>query len=211
MTRRRSTPHGVASLLATIVVLIAGATFLWVKTDGARALTSEGARRLAVSQQPRKLPSPLLEASDRRLFTLEALRGRMVVVDFIYTNCPTLCVSLGSAFSRLQASLVEARRHDVHLLSIGFDNARDTPDALADYGKHHLAGSANWTLARIVSARDLPSLLAAFGVVVLSDGYGGFTHNAALHVVDRQGRLVRILDADDIQGVLDFIGKEQSP
>jgi protein SCO1/2 len=198
-------------LLATIVVLIAGTTFLWIKTDGARALTSESARRLAVSKQPRNLPSPLLEASDRKLFTLEALRGRMVVVDFIYTNCPTLCVSLGSAFSRLQASLVEASRKDIHLLSIGFDIARDTPDALATYGKHHLAGPASWTLARVVSAGDLPSFLAAFGVVVLSDGYGGFTHNAALHIVDRQGRLVRILDADDTQGVLDFIGKKQSP
>lgn len=209
MTRRRTRIRLLPSLVATTLVLTAGTSALWIKTDGARAFTSEGARRLAITRYPRTPPPALFEASDRRLFTLEKLHGRIVVVDFVYTNCPTVCVSLGSAFTRLQAALIESRRDDVHLLSIGFDIARDTPDALTAYGRRHLADPKRWTLARVASPRDLQPLLSAFGIVVISDEYGGFTHNAALHVVDHQGRLVRIFDTDDIDGVREFIGAKR--
>ncbi len=183
------------------IVLIAGTSVLWIRTDGARAFTSEGARRLAILQKPRVPPPILLEASDRTRFTLATLRGSITVVEFIYTNCPTLCVSLGEAFTRLQAVLTESRRDDVRLLSIGFDTAHDTPDSLAAYGKRHRADPRRWTLARVVNPPELPPLLAAFGVVVIADSYGGFSHNAALHVVDDRGRLFQILDADDVEGV----------
>ena len=46
------------------------------------------------------------------------------------------------------------------------------------------------------SAEELDAMLATFGVVVIPDGSGEFQHNGAIHVVDRQGRLVRILDYD---------------
>ena len=107
MTRRGTRIRLLPSLVATTLVLIAGTSALWIKTDGARAFTSESARRLAITRYPRTPPPALLEASDRRLFTLEKLHGRIVVVDFVYTNCPTVCVSLGSAFTRLQAALIE--------------------------------------------------------------------------------------------------------
>ncbi len=209
MIRRRRRTSLLPSLLATTLVLTAGTTVLWIRTDGARAFTSESARRLAIARHPRTPPLVLLEGADRRMFTLEALRGRIIVVDFIYTNCPTVCVSLGAALTRLQAALIELQRDDVHLLSIGFDLARDTPDALAAYGRRHLADSTRWTLSRVAKPGDLQSLLSAFGIVVISDEYGGFTHNAALHVVDRQGRLVRIFDADDVDGVRDYLGTKR--
>jgi len=37
-------------------------------------------------------------------------------------------------------------------------------------------------------------------VVVIPDRRGGFEHNAALHLVDREGRLARIADPEDVQG-----------
>ena len=201
----------VPGALATLIVLMAGTTALWIKTDGARAFTSESARRLAILQEPRALPSIPLEASDRRHLTLEALRGRTIIVDFIYTNCPTLCVSLGTTFARLQAMLRRAGRDDVHLLSIGFDIRRDTPEALAAYAMHHEADPRWWTLARPARPQDLAPFLSTFGVVVLADGYGGFTHNAALHVVGPQGRLVRILDQEDVEGVAALLAVRGRP
>lgn len=206
-TRRSFLPGAVAAAIS----LIAGAAALWIKTDGARAFTSESARRLAIVRAPRTIPAVPLQASDRTLLTLDALRGRTVVVDFVYTHCPTVCVSLGASFTRLQAALLASRRDDVHLLSIGFDTRRDTPDALAAYGQRHHADPHAWTLARVAEPEDLRPLLASFGVVVVADSYGGFTHNAALHVVDPRGRLVRILDSDDIDGVLALLPARAVP
>ena len=43
----------------------------------------------------------------------------------------------------------------------------------------------------------LAALLARAGVVVVSDGQGGFVHNAGLHLVDAGGRLTAIFDTWD--------------
>ncbi len=51
--------------------------------------------------------------------------------------------------------------------------------------------------------RQLPALLAAFGIVVIAAPMEQFEHNAAFHVVDDSGRLARIVDADDPLGALD--------
>ena len=63
-----------------------------------------------------------------------------------------------------------------------------------------------WSLARVRDDAELKRLLAVFGVVVIQDESGGFTHNAAIHLVDRNGRLARIYDQDDIEAALEGIG-----
>jgi protein SCO1/2 len=48
----------------------------------------------------------------------------------------------------------------------------------------------------------LRSWLRAFGVVVIADGLGGYTHNAAIHVVRPDGKLAAIHDFDDFDGIV---------
>lgn len=42
-----------------------------------------------------------------------------------------------------------------------------------------------------------------FGVVVLPDGGGGFVHNAAIDVIDAQGRLAGVYDPDAAESAID--------
>lgn len=211
MTGRKSNQTVLLNVVAALTVASAGASILWIKTDGGRAFTSESARRLMIERAPKMPPPILLESSTGAHFTLGELGGGTVVVDFIYTNCPTVCASLGATFARLQAKLAKANRDDVRLLSIGFDTLHDTPDTLAAYGERHHADERRWILARAANPPELQRFLSSFGVVVIADGYGGFTHNAALHVIDSQGRLVRILDADDIEGVIASLPRRSGP
>lgn len=187
------------STLAALLVAALGASTLWWATDGLRAFTSEGARRLAVREHPRPAPDVLLEDAQGRRFRLSALRGRPVLVDFIYTRCPTVCVAAGGTLEQLSARLArhgEPVADSPLLLSISFD-PRDTRARLADYAQRFHARGRRWRIVRPVEAADLRALLEAFGVVVIPDGRGGFQHNAALHLLDRRGRLARILDLDD--------------
>lgn len=211
MTPNRTLKASILNVVASLLIASTGATILWIKTDGAQAFTSEAARRLAVLHAPRVLPSIELEASDGAHFTLDSLKKRLLVVDFVYTNCPTVCVSLGTTFARLQMKLGDQARDDIRLVSIGFDTENDTPRSLAAYGKQHRADRRLWTLARVANPRDLPTLLSSFGVVALADRYGGFTHNAALHIVDSGKGLVRILDADDVEGAFAFVSASRIP
>jgi len=131
-------------------------------------------------------------------------RSRHVwLVTFMYTRCPTLCTTLGIEFERLQRALgQDPRDAHIRLLSISFDPAHDDVRALKAYAAEHHADPARWTVAVPSSAAALAQLEREAGIVVINDGLGGYTHNAAIHVVLDDGRLVRIFGFDNPEGAL---------
>jgi protein SCO1/2 len=186
--------------LASATVLLAGALGLAAATDGFRAFTSETARRVAVRRRPADLPAVALENQSGARFTLADLRGTWVLVDFIYTRCPTFCTGLGVDFARLQQQLARPiAQSRVQLLSISFDPTHDPPSQLAAYlGRFRGAGTMGWHAARPLTLDGLQRLTEAFGITVIEDRNGGYTHNAAIHLVDPSGRLVDIFDPGDV-------------
>lgn len=185
------------TLLASLLILAAGIAALAAATDGFRAFTSETARRIDVREHPRVLPQVPLQTADRRTIDFTSLRGRWLVVEFIYTRCTTYCSIQGSEFARLQDRLARAIADDkVVLLSISFDPARDGPEQLAAYQQRSGSRGTGWIAARPATPAALAALEQAFGVTVIPDGLGGYVHNAAIAVVDPEGRLVAIMDWD---------------
>ncbi|MCS6879108.1 MAG: SCO family protein [Geminicoccaceae bacterium] len=185
------------TILATTAVLVAGVATIVIETDGLAAFTTEGARRLAVTRAP--VPVPSVRLRDERGEAIEfPVAGRAMLVEFVYTSCPTLCVSLAQAFARIRDDLERAGADPVlRLLSVSFDPARDDPPALRAYAEAHGADRRRWRVAVPETEADLRSLLETFGVIVIADGEGGFVHNAALHLVDAEGRLAAIFDPDE--------------
>jgi len=186
------------TVVASLAVCTVGGVASWHATDGLRALTSEQARRLSIARSPRPVPDVLLEDHDGNEFRLVDLHGAPVAVEFIYTQCQTLCALLSAGmrqFSAVQRSSgdVEGR---VHLVSISFDAEGDSTPRLREYASHYGAARDTWRIARVRDPRDLGPLLEAFGIVVIPDGAGGFQHNAAVHLLGTDGRLARVLDAD---------------
>jgi protein SCO1/2 len=187
--------RGFPVLLA--LVLAAGLAALAFETDGFRVVTSAGARQLSVQRAPQLLPDARLVDQDGALFSLGAYRGRAVLVDFIYTRCPTVCGVRGDDFANA-LRLIKAARSGapVDLLSISFDLRHDDSEALRLYGERFGAKAPHWRIAAPADAEQLAELLRKFGVVVIPDGMGGFIHNDAVYVIDARGRLAGILDAD---------------
>ena len=194
------------ALLASLLFLGAGLAALLLATDGFRAFTTETARRIQVREYPRAVPDVLLQAADGQRLPFGALRGRWVLVDFIYTRCLTYCSVQGGEFARLQDRLAAPiARSQVTLLSVSFDPVHDDPARLAEYQQHAGDRGAGWIAARPVDAVGLAALRRVFGVTAVPDGLGGFVHNAALMVVDPEGRLVAILDWDDPRSAAEYV------
>jgi protein SCO1/2 len=195
--------------IAALAIASAFSAALWQGTDGLRAFTTEGARRLSVIEQPRPVPAVRLIDMRGREFSLPDEIGRAVVVEFIYTTCPTICVALGESFAKLQRQIPRVGlANGVRLISISFD-LRDGPEALRDYAEVHGADGSLWIMARPENEEALSALLKTFGVTVIPDGAGGFVHNVALHVVDRQGRLVAIFNiGEEVQVLAVIRGQE---
>jgi protein SCO1/2 len=121
----------------------------------------------------------------------------------MYTRCPTFCSVLGIEFERLQRMLdSDPRNAGIGLLSISFDPAHDDVHALQRYATEHHAEPDRWVVAVPDSPTDLAQVERQTGVVVIDDGFGGFTHNAAIHVVLAGGRLVRIFDFNEPEAAL---------
>ncbi|MGH8599414.1 MAG: SCO family protein [Burkholderiales bacterium] len=186
------------TLLASLVVVAVGGAVLTAATDRLRAFTTETARRVAVRQHPVPIPAVTLQTQSGAPVNFDALRGKWLLVDFIYTRCMTYCAALGGEFARLQHRLAApVAQGRLQLLSISFDPAHDTPGRLAAYLQRSGSHGAGWLAARPVGSTGLEQLTQAFGITVIPNAFGGYTHNAAVEIVDPQGRLTRILDWGD--------------
>ena len=195
------------TLIACLLLALGGyASANWL-THGFQVWTAEGARRLEVALDPVAAPAVPVEGpavAPQPLPQLLADGRTVTIVDFFYTRCETICLSLGSTFQQLQASLqADPHAADVKLLSIGFD-PRDSTEDLRAYAARLRADPQHWRFVRAADARQMAQLLAAFQVTVVPAGQGDFEHNAALLVVDPRGRLVRVFDIAQQQLALDY-------
>lgn len=194
------------NLVTTLAAALLGTATLWWGSDGFSAFTSETARRQSVLADPRPLPATGLEDQDGRHFTLQDYAGKLLAVEFIYTQCNSICYSLGSTFRQIYDRLpAQALGEDIALLSISFDPQHDDPARLREFGRRFGADGKHWRIVRPADAGQLATLLAAFGVVVIPDAMGGFEHNAAIHLVGRDGRLQRISDLDAVTPFVDTV------
>lgn len=193
---------GLLGTFATcLAVLLVGLLAIFQATAGGSAYTTETLRRSAVAQAPVQVPN--FEVVDARgqqqaLRDLLAQDGRVWIVDFVYTRCMTLCLALGTVFQQLQTQvLAQGLQHRVGLLSISFDPANDQPQALAAYAQRMRMQPDIWHLVSLAKPADRRRLLDSFGIMVVPAPLGEFEHNAALHIVTADGRLVRILGLDE--------------
>ena len=185
------------SFLALLAcVLTAGIGALSWAIDGFRVVTSEGARRLTVERSALPLPDVEMIDQNGHPFSLADYRGKTVLVDFIYTRCPTICGVLGDDFRNVLDMVHSGTADDVDLLSISFDPEHDDRAALQLYGERYGAAAPRWRVAAPADRHGLATLLSSFGTVVIPDAIGGFMHSSAVYLIDPRRRLARILDPD---------------
>jgi len=123
-----------------------------------------------------KLPRRLDEGEQRRYFTdtrlldqdgrevrfyTGALRGKIVLISFIYTNCTDICPILMHNLSDVQNSLGERFGKDVFFLSISVDPEDDTPEELKKYAGRYEA-KPGWTFLT-GPKKDVDAVIRRFG------------------------------------------------
>ena len=112
----------------------------------------------------------------------DLIRGNVVVMNFIFTSCTTICSPMGANFGELQSHVGP----DVRLISISIDPAVDTPARLKLWGTRFHAGPS-WTLLT-GSHQDVERLLKALGTYTPNR----FNHAPILLVGDgRSNRWIR--------------------
>lgn len=183
-----------ALLVACMLAL--GLAALWQATMGFRVVSTEEGRRLAIAESPLALPAVELALDGRRLPlpSLLAEDGRVAIVTFFYARCNAVCSVQGSELQQMQREILARGLQDkVRLLAISFD-PRDTGRDLAHYAERMRAEPGVWQFAAVPDAGQRRALLEQVGIIVLPAELGEFQHNAAFHVVARDGRMRRVVD-----------------
>jgi protein SCO1 len=191
----------VPSILTGILIVVVGsASLAWV-TDGFRAVVLETARRLELSERHPTVPDARVEDQFGNQLRITDLRGRSMVATFMYTRCTTLCSVTGGDLGWLQRALRGGRHPATQLLSVSFD-AHDDRVALQKYARRYHAQWPGWRVVRIPDPIARQRFLRALGVVAISDGFGGYTHNAALYLIGPDGRVRTTFDVGRAPDVL---------
>jgi protein SCO1/2 len=168
---------------------------------------------LGISATPKLLvikPAPdftLLDSSGR-VVRLSALRRRVVLMSFIYTQCSAACPLLTQQMALLQARLEHAgtRGGRVHLLSVTVDPMRDSADILGRYMRRFGVDPESWQFLR-AEPEQLSPVLAAYGERTTALPDGEIDHPARLYLIDQQGRIREIYSLaffDERQAFLDI-------
>jgi len=88
---------------------------------------------------------PLLTQDGKKVrFYTDMLRGKVVLISFIYTSCTEICPILMPNLVRIQELLGDGSGKEVSLISISVDPEDDTPEVLKRYGEKYGAGPG-WT------------------------------------------------------------------
>jgi protein SCO1/2 len=135
------------------------------------------------------LPEFELVERDGSAVTLDDLRGKVWVADFVFTRCAGPCPLLSSKMSRLQDAVREL--NDVRLVSFSVDPERDTPEVLTEYARRYAAEENRWLF---LTGPKLPlyRLVGEGFLLAVDDGgpdAGLITHSTRLVLIDRQGRI----------------------
>ncbi|MCU1384616.1 MAG: hypothetical protein JWL71_3313 [Acidobacteria bacterium] len=70
----------------------------------------------------------------------DLIKGKIVAIDLIYTNCQYSCPLESARMARMQQLLGDRMGRDVFFISISIDPEHDTPAALKAYAKQYDAG-----------------------------------------------------------------------
>jgi protein SCO1 len=131
---------------------------------------------------PGRIPEASLIDQDGRpvLFHRDLVAGKVVVVNFVFTTCTTICPPMGASFGKLQKSLGERAGKDVFLISISIDPAIDTPERLLAWAKK-FGRVPGWSLVTGTKS-EITAVLRSLGAYV-----GNKLDHAPIALVGRDG------------------------
>ncbi len=122
-------------------------------------------------------PRTVLVDSAGKPFDLASLKGKVVLVSFVYTTCTGVCPGTTQAMVRVKNALKEAELwgSSVAFVSITLDPSRDTADVLNRYAKLFRADDSAWHFLTGPPA-DVASVIADWGMWVKTGPTGALDH-----------------------------------
>ena len=202
--------------LVVVIVIFAAITFPTLLNriqDGEirennRTSEAEPLSYIILNKKARKVPDFLMRNQDSLYISNEDFLGKVYVVEFFFTRCPSICPVMNKNMKRLDMAF--GLRDDFGIASFSIDPEHDTPTVLKKYASLYEIQSPNWHF--LTGERPKIFDLANTGFNIFAsinpEVAGGFEHQGYFALIDKQGFLRSRVD-DFGNPIVYYLGIEE--
>jgi protein SCO1 len=162
-----------------LLLLAPGALFAHVPDSPKNALKTATAVDI-------KAPDFVLVNQNGQPFDSTRLRGKVIVLNFIFTTCTDVCPLFTANLAQLQRRLNERHGADLFFVSVTTDPEVDSAEVLKAYARRFGSDFKNWAFLT-GSETQLKKVWNGFGVRVIRKDRGLVQHTSLTTVIDRRG------------------------
>ncbi len=179
------------TVVALSVIILAGGVILlsmaWFLKEEREPTALEGPTNRGVFVKREGMaPTFTLIDQDGRRISLEDLRGRVVVMTYIYASCRYTCPLLETRLLDLQSIFKNRLGKDLLLISLSFDPERDTPQVLKEHAESIGADTRYWFF--LTGPKDeVEKVLRAYSFFYERQDNGEFIHENRFTIIGRNG------------------------
>lgn len=116
------------------------------------------------------------------VFEISQWFDKPLIISYIFTKCKHACPTLSASLSRFIKSTTLKLGVDYRIVSVGFDTANDTPEALQKFGAQFADSFDSW---RFVTGSDeqIKKLSEKIGVFYKPSENGEWSHTMAVTII----------------------------
>ena len=187
--------HRVASCAVGLMLALTAMAASSGTTD--LGLDREAALRTSQAAIGSKVDDHILLNREGTPISLASYRGKPLLVSFIYTGCFQVCpTTTRSLQETVEGLLKSVGPNQFNVVSIGFNQPADSPQALKAFATQYGIRQPNWEFLSPPAA-VVPDIARDFGFVYQASP-AGFDHVLQVSVLDAEGRIVRQVYGESI-------------
>lgn len=145
----------------------------------------------AVANPPKAAPALKLRDSTGKAFDLAGLRGKAVLVTFLYVHCPDVC-PLETANFHTALKQLGPQASKVQLVAVSTDPKGDRPKAVNEFlAQHQVTGEMRYLIG---SKAQLAKVWKAWGIISKPDpsAPGKVGHSALTYGISASGKITTL-------------------
>lgn len=196
-------PGRYSYILISFVILMFGILFIpriVSRFQGANVVDTNRLSRplplsfIELNGEKKRVPDFVFTNQDYRLISNEDFLGKVYVIEFFFTTCPTICPIMNANMKRLEEAF--GHRSDFGIASFTIDPEKDTPEQLKRYAESVGVFSQNWHFLTgdATAIFDLANKGFNIFAEINPNVAGGFEHQGYFALVDQNGYLRSRLD-----------------
>lgn len=158
-----------------------------ISTQDSNKKTSSDLLFLNINGEPKKVPEFSFTNQNGEIITDKDYLGKVYVVEFFFTTCPTICPRMNRNLVEIQEEFKDFENFGVASFTITPEI--DTPEVLKDYAIKYGINNPNWHLMTGDEDKIYELANVGFNIYVGKDDSteAGFEHSGNFALIDKNG------------------------